>query len=59
MCRAAGRRNAVVSLEVVVGDRVGKGEAAEPTADGNYSAAFSHAFSKAYANAIEGLKAGK
>lgn len=58
-CRAAGRRNAVVSLEVVVGDRVGKGEAAEPTADGNYSAAFSHAFSKAYANAIEGLKAGK
>ena len=55
-CRAAGRRNAVVSLEVVVGDRVGT---AEPTADGNYSAAFSHAFSKAYANAIEGLKAGK
>ena len=58
-CRAEGRRNAVVSLEIVSSDRVGKGEAAEPTDDGNYSAAFSRAFTKAYANAIEGLKVEK
>ena len=58
-CRAEGRRDAVVSLEIVSGDRVGKGEAAEPTADGNYSKAFSSAFSKAYADAVEGLKASK
>ncbi len=51
--------NAVVSLEIVSGDRVAKGDATEPTADGNYSAAFSRAFSKAYAHAIEGLKAEK
>ena len=58
-CRAEGRRNAVVSLEIVSGDRVSKGDATEPTADGNYSASFSRAFSKAYAHAIEGLKAEK
>ena len=58
-CRAEGRRNAVVSLEIVSGDRVAKGDATEPTDDGNYSAAFSRAFSKAYANAIEGLTAEK
>ena len=58
-CRAEGRRDAVVALEIVSGDRVGKGDATEPTADGNYSAAFSRAFSKAYAEAIEGLKAEK
>ena len=58
-CRAEGRRNAVVSLEIVSGDRVSKGDATEPTDDGNYSAAFSRAFSKAYATAIEGLKAEK
>ena len=52
-------KDAVVSLEIVSGDRVAKGDATEPTDDGNYSAAFSRAFSKAYANAIEGLKAGK
>ena len=55
-CRAEGRRDAVVSLEIVSGDRVGKGEATELTSDGNYSAAFSRAFSRAYANAIEELK---
>ena len=58
-CRAEGRRNAVVSLEIVSGERVSKGDATEPTDDGNYSAAFSRAFSKAYAHAIEGLKAEK
>ncbi|MBQ3808082.1 MAG: hypothetical protein II840_09030 [Kiritimatiellae bacterium] len=55
-CRAEGRRDAVVSLEIVSGDRVGKGEATELTSDGNYSAAFSRAFSRAYANALEELK---
>ena len=55
-CRAEGCRDAVVSLEIVSGDRVGKGEATELTSDGNYSAAFSRAFSRAYANAIEELK---
>lgn len=55
-CRAEGRRDAVVSLEIVSGDRVGKGEATELTSDGNYSAAFSRAFSRAYANAIEEFK---
>ena len=55
-CRAEGRRDAVVSLEIVSGDRVGKGEATELTSDGNYSVAFSRAFSRAYANAIEELK---
>lgn len=55
-CRAEGRRDAVVSLEIVSGDRVGKGEATELTSGGNYSAAFSRAFSRAYANAIEELK---
>lgn len=58
-CRAAGRRDAVVELEIALGDRLGKGEAAEPTADGNYSAAFSRAFEKAYTQAHEGLKAAK
>ena len=58
-CRAEGRRDAVVSLEIVSGDRVGKGEATELTSDGNYSAAFSRAFSRAYADAIDGLKAEK
>lgn len=55
-CRAEGRRDALVSVEIISGDRVGKGEAAEPTADGNYSRAFSAAFAKAYAAAAEGLK---
>ena len=58
-CRAEGRRDAVVSLEIAFGDRVGKGDATEPTADGNYSAAFSRAFSRAYADAIEELKTKK
>jgi len=42
-CRAEGRRDAVVSLEIVSGNRASKGNAAEPTADGNYSKAFSSA----------------
>ena len=58
-CRAEGRRDAVVSLEIVSGNRASKGNAAEPTADGNYSKAFSSAFTKAYAEALEGLKAAK
>jgi len=56
-CRSAGRRDAVVDLEVSAGDVVSRGSAAEPTADGNYTAAFSRAFSKAYREARNGLKA--
>ena len=52
-------KDAVVSLEIVSGNRASKGNAAEPTADGNYSKAFSSAFTKAYAEALEGLKAAK
>ena len=58
-CRAEGRRDAVVSLEIVSGNRAGKGEAAESTADGNYSKAFSAAFAKAYAEAVGSLKSAK
>ena len=54
-CRAEGRRDAVVELEIAIGDRTGRGAAAEPTADGNYTAAFSAAFEKAFAQAREEL----
>ena len=58
-CRAEGRRNAVVSLEIVSGERVSKGDATEPTDDGNYSAACPRALSWSEAHASEGLKAEK
>ena len=55
-CRAAGRRDALVELEVAIGDQTAKGAASVPTPDGNFSAAFSYAFAKAYAQAQKGLK---
>ena len=58
-CRTAGQRDALVELEVVVGDKSSRGAASVPTHDGNFSAAFSSAFSRAYAQAQEGLKPGQ
>lgn len=54
-CRKTGRRDALVELEVTSGGRVSSGSASEPTADGNYTAAFSRAFERACAVAFEGL----
>ncbi len=56
-CREEGRRNAVVSLSLTVLDgrtvrSVHRGEAASPTDDGNYSAAFSRALADALAAAL-------
>lgn len=56
-CREEGRREASVALSVVVLDgrtiqAVHHGEAASPTDDGNYSAAFSRAFTDALAAAF-------
>ena len=58
-CRAEGRRDAVVELEVALGDRTGRGSAAEPTAGGNYTAAFSTAFEKAFEQARKELGTAK
>lgn len=58
-CRAKDRRDAVVELEIALGERIGRGAAAEPTADGNYTAAFSSAFERAYAQARRELEAAK
>ena len=58
-CRTPGQRDALVELEVTVGDQSAKGAASVPTPDGNFSAAFSSAFSKAYAEAQKGLKQGQ
>jgi hypothetical protein len=58
-CRSAGRRNALVELELTVGGATGKGSASEPTPDGNYTAAFSRAFAEALARAREGLASEK
>ena len=55
-CRTAGQRDALVELEVAIGDQTAKGAASVPTSDGNFSAAFSSAFAKAYAQAQKGLK---
>ena len=53
-CREAGRRDAVVELEIVrKGEPARKGAAAVGTADGNYTAAFSAAFATAYRQAVE------
>ena len=58
-CRAQGQRDAVVELEIALGERIGRGASAEPTADGNYTAAFSSAFEKAYAQALKELESAK
>ncbi len=58
-CRAEGRRNALVELELADGKTVSRGSAAEPTGDGNFTAAFSAAFEKAYGKACEGFKTAK
>ncbi len=58
-CRAEGRRDALVELEVTDGKTTSKGSAAEPTPDGNFTAAFSRAFKKALEKAYEGLKTEK
>jgi len=55
-CRTAGKRDALVELELAVGDRSARGAASVPTPDGNFSAAFSSAFSRAYAQAQKGLE---
>ncbi len=58
-CRRPGRRDALVELELTDGKQTFKGSAAEPTADGNFTAAFSHAFKQAYEKVRDGYKAGK
>ena len=55
-CRSAGRRDAVVELEIVRDAVVARGAATEPTADGNYTAAFSRAFTAAFTQARERMK---
>ena len=52
-CRAAGRRDALVDVEYVLGEKTGSGSASVPTPDGNYSAAFSLAVEKAYSQAAK------
>ncbi len=58
-CRAEGRRNAVVELEITDGKRTAKASAAESTADGNFTGAFSRAFETAYTKATEDFNAAK
>lgn len=58
-CRFAGRRNALVELELTLGGATGRGSASVPTPDGNYTAAFSQAFAKALAQARERLASAK
>ena len=58
-CRAKGRRSALVELEMSLGERTAKGEASVPTPDGNYTAAFSSAFSRAFAQARKELEPGQ
>jgi len=58
-CREAGMRNAVVELEIADGTHTAKGSASEPTADGNFTAAFSRAFGSAYAKATEQFRSAK
>lgn len=58
-CRKQGRRNAVVDLEITDGKRTVKGSASEPTADGNFTAAFSRAFELAYTKATEEFNTAK
>ena len=52
-CRAEGRRDALVDVEYSIGEKTGSGSASVPTPDGNYSAAFSLAFEKAYLQAVK------
>ena len=52
-CRAEGRRDALVDVEYSLGEKTGSGSASVPTPDGNYSAAFSLAFEKAYLQAVK------
>lgn len=58
-CREAGRRDALVELDISLGDRVAGGAASVSVADGNYTAAFTRAFAEAYAEARKGLASGK
>lgn len=58
-CRAPGRRDAVVELEITDGTRLAKGSAAESTSSGNFSSAFSRAFERAYGKAAEEFRSGK
>ncbi len=58
-CRKQGSRNAVVDLEITDGTRTAKGTASEPTADGNFTAAFSRAFKSAYIKATEEFRSAK
>ncbi len=60
-CRQEGRRDAFVALNVMLIDNhkivsTGFGEAAVPTGDGNYSAAFSKALAQALADSIRMLR---
>lgn len=58
-CREAGRRDALVELDISLGDRVAGGAASVSAADGNYTAAFTRAFAEAYAEARKGVASGK
>lgn len=58
-CRAAGRRDALVEIDYILGERTGKGSASVTTSDGNYSTAFSRAFEKAYAQAVKAAEDAK
>jgi len=58
-CREAGRRDAVVELDIALGDRAASGSASVSAADGNYTAAFTRAFAQAHAKARKELAAGK
>ena len=58
-CREAGRRDALVELDISLGDLVAGGAASVSAADGNYTAAFTRAFAEAYAEARKGLASGK
>lgn len=50
-CRAAGRRDAVAEVSLTVGGRTFSGSARVPTADGDYSAAFTRAVGEAVKHA--------
>ncbi len=56
-CRAAGRREALVELELTKDGRTSAASVSESAASGNYTAAFSLAFEKAFEKALKGMAA--
>ena len=58
-CRSAGLRDALVEVDYIIGEKTGRGSSSVPANDGNYTAAFSRAFQKAYVQAINAVENSK